>query len=138
MMEPFLTEAPKADELAKNPIREARVAAGITLKQLAAALDITYKGAWSAENRKFPTVEMVERVMEAIFELTGKPRSGAVSYPNPVKVITISKAATGAAFDHATTVAPASAAVVDDDDEDEDYDEEEDDEDGEYDENDVY
>jgi transcriptional regulator with XRE-family HTH domain len=106
MMEPFLVAQPKPGQLAKNPLKEAREAAGLTLKQVAQALDISYKGAWAAENRAFPTVEMVERFMAAILELTGNNRASAISYPKPIKVVTLSNAkSNGSMFDKVAAVA---------------------------------
>jgi hypothetical protein len=120
-------EAP-AGLLFGNPLKSAREAAKLTLKQMAMALDITLKQAYRTERRASVPQQVEDSWMKAIQELTKMP--AAVSFPKPVASRVSFGRATGS-WDRVnvpvTADVPVAVAVEADDDRDNPYEDEDDD-----------
>lgn len=110
-----------------NNLKAAREAAGLSLADMAMALDISKKTAYSTERRPNVSQATKDMWLKAIQELTKTTRSKAVSYPKPVTKRVTYGSAVGA-FDtinspmYASSGATATAVADDDDDEEEEYD----------------
>lgn len=91
-------EVKVAKVLSSNPLKSLREKAGLTVGQVAKATGMSYKAVWGAEKAKAPTQETIDKYLETINKLSGKPdhkkysaamaasasSNGGSSYANPV------------------------------------------------------
>ncbi len=75
--------AAKQSTVLQNSLMDARNAAGLTIGQIARELDVTYKAIWALEHSDNPRQDAVDKVLEAIANLTGlgKNDRAMVSFP---------------------------------------------------------
>lgn len=80
-----------------NPMKNARMAAGLTMAQVAKHMDISAKALWNWEKKIDPTPEQTEEVLLAISEAVGDKniKKSGISFPVPVKKVTFGKAKGG-------------------------------------------
>lgn len=73
---------PSKSKLLENPMRPARIAAGLSISQVAKQMKKSVSKVYNLERQKNPTKKMVDKYLEAIMTLTG---AVGVSYPTPAK-----------------------------------------------------
>jgi hypothetical protein len=79
--------APTRSTVLENSLMDARIAAALTIGQVARELDITYKAAWQLEHSDNPKQDAVDKYLEAIASLTGlgKGDRAMVAFPTPTQ-----------------------------------------------------
>ena len=89
-VKPVSTEIPAPEgPMHGNPLKAIREAAGLKLSQVAKALDVTLKAAWSTERRPNITNETRDKWIKTVQELTST-KGVAVSFPAPVAASRVS------------------------------------------------